>query len=130
MQILTFWFLPWKHNRAEFVVQLHLQPRVDEDGVKRWFVARQNDLFQTEDWVAYLPFLFPFGRSIVNAAKLMGTGLCWAGMTVALWLYALVMGACEVVGWGKESVCGVVGGLDVGDGANGTNGRKMTEKWW
>jgi len=130
VQTFTFWFLPWKRNCAEFVVQLHLQPRVGEDGVKRWFVARQNDLFQTEDWVAYLPLLFPFGRRMVNAAKLAGTGFFWVGMTVALWLYALVMWACEVVGWGKESVRGVVGGLDVGDGVNGMNGRKMAEKWW
>jgi hypothetical protein len=128
-QILTFWFLPWKSVHSELVVQLDLQPNIGEDGVKRWFISRQNDLYQPEECVAYLPFALPFGRSTVTAGKRVSTLGCWVGMTVVLWVCAVVMWVGGTVGGRKRWVCGV-GGLDVGTGVNRVNGRKMTKKWW
>jgi hypothetical protein len=30
-----------------------------EEGKEKWYIVRQNDLYQTDQWIAFLLFLFP-----------------------------------------------------------------------
>lgn len=84
-QIFTFWFLPWIRVRAELVTVLTLEKRHErrgaggriggivngdgtglvngvvngdgDSGIDRWYITQQKDLYQTEQWLGFLPFI-------------------------------------------------------------------------
>lgn len=65
-QVFTFWFIPWHHIIVELVTVLDLEKHkppnsIDED-TKKWYIAKQNDLYQLEEWVAFFPFILPGAR--------------------------------------------------------------------
>ncbi|RPB13253.1 hypothetical protein P167DRAFT_136617 [Morchella conica CCBAS932] len=107
MQVFTFWFTPWHHIVVSLVSVLDLEKRLvvprqgeqqPEEGEEKWYIARQNDLYQTDQWIAFLPFLFPGARTIVGIVKDLAALACLIGATLAALMG--VVGEC-----GVEEMC-------------------------
>jgi len=112
-QVFTFWFIPWKHITAELVTVLQLEkcvaPRrehpIDHPGTRgqasyadvavngygeaeeeRWYIKKQTDLYQTEQWVGFLPLGGLIYRFLIMCFKRLATLVCLIGATIFLWL--------------------------------------------
>lgn len=102
-QVFIFWFIPWHHIVVSLVSVLDLEkrlvvPRQGEqqpgEGEEKWYIARQNDLYQTDQWVAFLPFLSLGARTIVGIMKGLAALACLVGATLATLVG--VVGECGV----------------------------------
>lgn len=71
-QKFTFWFMPWHQIRVSLISALDLHHehentnyadalKKEEDKPVRWYIKKQSNLYQSDQWVAFLPFLFPGG---------------------------------------------------------------------
>lgn len=113
-QIFTFWFLPWIRVRAELVTVLTLEKRHErrgaggriggivngdgtglvngvvngdgDSGIDRWYITQQKDLYQTEQWLGFLPFIGLWLRTLWKVQKRIATLLCLLGALFFTWI--------------------------------------------
>jgi len=82
-QIFRLWFIPFHCAPVDLttVITLHYN---EFDG--KYYIAQQNDLYQTDQFIRFLPFL-PGSSLFVTLWQAIATGFCVIG-AVCLWPFS------------------------------------------
>lgn len=84
-QIFRLWFIPFHKAPVNLITVLKLQLN-KEDG--KYYIASQNDLYQTDQWVRFFPFSFGLWF-LVWVGQIMGAVFSLLG-AMAFWPITLI----------------------------------------
>ena len=83
-QVFKIWILPFYRAPVDLVTVLKLRY---SRGDGKFYIASQNDLYQVDQFVKFIPF-FPGSTLLVWAWQFLATGFCFLG-ALALWPMSL-----------------------------------------
>lgn len=93
-QVFRIWLLPWYKAPVTLVAVLQL---VRDEPSGRYYVRSQNDLYQVDQWVRFIPGLFG-GAVVVWVCQFLATFVCLVG-AVVLWPVTWVEEYVKPQGW-------------------------------
>ncbi|KAJ9619307.1 hypothetical protein H2203_008636 [Taxawa tesnikishii (nom. ined.)] len=70
-QVFKIWAIPFHHSEVSLVTVLHLEQGRD----RRYYISSQNDLYQTDQWPRFLPFVRLFAW-MIPLVQLFATLVC------------------------------------------------------
>lgn len=75
-QVFSVWAIPFQSSHVKLTTVLQLSKQTDTDGKEKYYIASQEDLYQTDQVVRFVNFLFWFGSFWVQLLQFFATFVC------------------------------------------------------